>query len=233
MKVDKHIKSKRSNWKFDKSVAKNFDEHISKSIPFYKVTHDIIIKLSDFFLKENSLCYDLGCSNGTLLKKIALRQEKKKVKFIGYDLSKDMILEAKKKKIKNLQFYQKDITKISFKKADMIICVYTLQFVEPKFRQVLLNRIFKSLNWGGVFILCEKIRGNDARFQDILTSLYYDYKKKKGFKTNEIYNKEASLRSVLEPYSIKTNIDFMKRAGFGDIMPFFQYLSFKGFFSIK
>ena len=37
---------------------------------------------------------------------------------------------------------------------------------------------------------------------EIFTSLYYDYKKRKGFKTDEIYNKEISLRSVLEPYSI-------------------------------
>ena len=115
----------------------------------------------------------------------------------------------------------------------MIICVYTLQFVQPKFRQVLINKIFKSLNWGGVLVLVEKIRGNDARFQDIFTFLHHDYKKRKGFKTNEIYNKEISLRGVLEPYSIKANMDFMKRAGFEDIMPFFQYLGFKGFFAVK
>ena len=233
MKVDKNINSKRSNWRFDKSVVKSFDEHISKSVPFYKITHDIIVKLSDFFLKDNSLCYDLGCSNGTLLKEIALRQKKNNIKFIGYDISKDMIIEAKKKEIKNLNFYQKDIIKIPLKKSDMIICVYILQFVQPKFRQVLINKIFKSLNWGGVLVLVEKIRGNDARFQDILTFLHHDYKKRKGFKTDEIYNKEISLRSVLEPYSIKANMDFMKRAGFEDIMPFFQYLCFKGFFAVK
>ena len=100
MKVDKKINSKRSNWRFDKSVVKNFDEHISKSVPLYKITHDIIVKFSDFFLKDNSLCYDLGCSNGTLLKEIALRQKKNNIKFIGYDISKDMIIEAKKKKLR-------------------------------------------------------------------------------------------------------------------------------------
>ena len=128
---------------------------------------------------------------------------------------------------------QKDIIKIPLKKSDMIICVYILQFVQPKFRQALINKIFKSLNWGGVLVLVEKIRGNDARFQDILTFLHHDYKKRKGFKTDEIYNKEISLRGVLEPYSIKANMDFMKRAGFKDIMPFFQYLCFKGFFAVK
>ena len=28
MKVDKKIKSQRSNWKFDKNVAENFDIHV-------------------------------------------------------------------------------------------------------------------------------------------------------------------------------------------------------------
>ena len=49
----------------------------------------------------------------------------------------------------------------------------------------------------------------------------------------EIINKELSLRSVIEPYTICANIDFMKRAGFKDIMPVSQYLSFKGFLAIK
>ena len=37
-----------------------------------------------------------------------------------------------------------------------------------KFRQKLIDKLYNSLNWGGGLILFEKIRGNDARFQDIL-----------------------------------------------------------------
>ena len=33
----------------EKNRNENFDEHISKSVPLYKITHDIIVKLSDFF----------------------------------------------------------------------------------------------------------------------------------------------------------------------------------------
>ena len=47
---------------------------------------------------------------------------------------------------------------------------------------------------------------------EIFTSLYYVYKKRKGFKTDEIYNKEISLRSVLEPYSIKANVSFYEKS---------------------
>ena len=43
-----------------------------------------------------------------------------------------------------------------------------MQFIAPKKRQLLFDKIYNSLNWGGAFVLCEKIRGSDARFQDIL-----------------------------------------------------------------
>ena len=70
MKIDKKITSSRSNWKFDKKVVQNFDKHINSSVPFYKISHDLTVKMSDFFIKDKSICYDLGCSNGNLLKDI-------------------------------------------------------------------------------------------------------------------------------------------------------------------
>jgi tRNA (cmo5U34)-methyltransferase len=120
-----------------------------------------------------------------------------------------------------------------FRKCDMITSLYTIQFLEPKYRQELFDKIYKSLNWGGAFVMFEKIRGNDARFQDILTFLYFDFKAENGLKSSEILNKEMSLRSVMEPYTIKANMDFLRRAGFKDIMPISQYLCFKGFLAIK
>ena len=70
MKVDKKIKSTQSNWKFSKEVSKNFDDHVKKSVLFYDVSHEIILGLSDFFLKDSSCCIDLGSSTGILLQKI-------------------------------------------------------------------------------------------------------------------------------------------------------------------
>ncbi len=231
MKVDKKIKTKSSNWQFDKNVAKNFDSHVLKSVPFYKISHDLSCKFSDFFLKENSICYDIGCSNGNLLNKISKRN-KKKIKYIGIDSSSAMIGIAKKKYPK-LNFVKNNLSKVKFKKCDLVLSLYTLQFVEPRFRQQVLANIYKSLNWGGALIIFEKIRGSDARFQDILNFLYFDFKTEQGLKPNEIINKEISLRSVIEPFTIKGNMDLLKRAGFADIMPISQYLNFKGFLAIK
>ncbi len=233
MKIDKKIKSETANWKFDKNVVKNFDSHINKSVPFYKISHNITLNLTDYFLKEGSLIYDLGCSTGDLLSKVEKKHNNKKLKLIGLDNSKAMIIKAKKMKNKKINFKHIDIPSVSFKKADMFISLYTMQFINPKYRQELFKKIYKSLNWGGSLVIFEKIRGNDARFQDILTFLYFDFKRENGLKDLEILNKEISLRSVLEPYTIKANIDFMKRAGFKDIMPVCQYLNFIGFLAIK
>ena len=49
IKIDKNIKSSKSNWKFDKNVAKNFDSHVTKSVPFYNISHDLCVSLVSFF----------------------------------------------------------------------------------------------------------------------------------------------------------------------------------------
>lgn len=234
MQVDKNIKSSKSNWEFDKNVVKSFDSHVVNSVPFYKISHEMVIRLSEFFLKKKSTMYDLGSSTGKLLNEIQKKNKSKDLDLIGLDNSKEMVKIANKRnKKKNLKFKYLNLKDQRFKKCDMITALYTIQFLEPKYRQKLFDKIYKSLNWGGAFVLFEKIRGNDARFQDILTFLYFDFKAENGLKPSEILNKEMSLRSVMEPYTIKANMDFLRRAGFKDIMPISQYLCFKGFLAIK
>ena len=51
-------------------MVNNFNNHILKSVPLYSEGHNLITNLSEFFLKNNSVCYDIGCSTGELLRKI-------------------------------------------------------------------------------------------------------------------------------------------------------------------
>ena len=232
MKVDKKIKLKSKSWKFDKLTVPDFDNHVKKSVPFYDVSHDLTTQISSFFLKEKSVCYDLGSSTGVLLDKISKHNLDKKLNLIGIDESNSMVKRAKKK-FPKINFKKNRLEKSKLKKNDLTISLYTMQFVQPKYRQLIHNKIFKSLNWGGAFVLFEKIRANDARFQDLMNFLYFDFKKNNGLSKEEILNKEQSLRSVLDPYTLKANLDFLKRAGFKDVMPICQYLSFIGLLAIK
>jgi tRNA (cmo5U34)-methyltransferase len=78
----------------------------------------------------------------------------------------------------------------------------------------------------------EKIRANDARFQDIYSIIYNDFKLKNGFSPEEIINKTKSLKGVLEPFSDHGNLGLLKRSGFKDIITFFNGC-FKGYLCIK
>ena len=103
MKFDKKISLKKTKWTFKNySVVKNFDKHISKSVPHYLESQDLIVSLSNFFLKDGGTFYDLGCSTGSLIEKVRKNNKEIKVKFIGLDNSKEMISFAKKKKFKKL-----------------------------------------------------------------------------------------------------------------------------------
>lgn len=237
MKVGTNINAKNAHWSFDKKVPKTFSKHIKNSVPFYEEGHNICLQLSDFFLKENSNCYDLGCSTGTLISKLSKRINKK-INFYGIDSVKEMITQAKKenKKTKNsnkVNYTHKNFLSMGLKKSDLIISYYTIQFIAPKYRQEMINKIYKSLNWGGGFIMFEKIRASDARFQDIFSITYNDFKLKNKFSPSEIVYKTKSLKGVLEPFSDYGNLSLIKRAGFKDYIAVFQWLCFKGYLCIK
>ena len=232
--VGDNIYSKSSHWKFNSSVASVFDKHVSKSVPLYNEAHSIICKMSDFFIKDKSCIIDIGSSTGTLIKKLNTRHSHKKINFLGIEPEKAMIKKAKLKiKNKNVKFINKSIENFKLPKSDQIMSIYTIQFIPPSKRQSVFNNIYKNLNWGGAFFLFEKIRGPDARFQDILTATYNDHKLDQGYSHLEIAKKTISLKGVLEPFSSQANIDFLKRSGFKDIIIIFKYICFEGILAIK
>lgn len=235
IKVGDNISTSNSSWSFSGKTAKNFIPHVSKSVPYYEDGHELILEISDYFLKNNSKILDIGCSNGNLLHALKSRHsQKKSIKYLGIDNEKDMIKYAKKK-FKNIDFIHKDIHLFNFNKQkfDLITSYYTLQFIHPSIRQEIFNKIYQSLNWGGGFIIYEKVRAPDARFQDMQNGIYNEFKIKKGFSKEEIINKTISLKGVLEPFSKKGNEDLFKRAGFKDFMVVHKWVCFQGWLLIK
>ena len=157
------------------------------------------------------------------------------VQWIGIDLEENMIKEAKKQisGISNVELVADNIVTYPYQKSDFIISFCTMQFIPPYVRQEVFNKIYESLNWGGAFVLFEKVRAGDARFQDMMQTLYTDYKLEQDYSPEEIIAKTKSLKGILEPFSTQGNLDLLKRAGFVDIMTVFKYICFEGFLAIK
>ena len=233
--VGDNINAENASWNFGNDVSESFDRHVKRSVPLYTEGQDLILKISDYFLQQDSLVYELGTATGELLYKLSSYNNKTGIRFIGIDKEESMIEEAKKKCRNDgrVSFETAEIMQYPFEKCDMILSYYTIQFIHPKFRQEIFHRIFESLNWGGAFLLFEKVRAPDARFQDMMTGLYMDYKRDKGFSNDEILSKSRSLKGILEPFSTGANYEMLERAGFKDMMTVMKYVSFEGILAIK
>jgi tRNA (cmo5U34)-methyltransferase len=235
--VGDQITAKRSAWDFSGDTPRSFVSHISRSVPLYAEGHDLVCRLSDFFIQPGSLGLELGVSTGELIAKLAqYNGHKENVRWLGIDIEEAMIEEARRHctGLENVELLVDDITTADFVQGlDFVVCYYTIQFLPPRLRQPLFDKIFASLNWGGALVLFEKVRAPDARFQDITTALYDDFKQEQGFSETEIMAKRRSLRGVLEPYSTAANLDYLERAGFRDYLSMMKYVCFEGFLAIK
>jgi len=236
MKVGQGIETARADWSFEGDVADTFVEHVRKSVPLYDEGHELICGYSDYFVHQSSVCYEIGVSTGQLIRRLAEHHpHKPKVRWIGIDPVESMVTKARAhcEGIDNIEITVGDAVDYEFEKADLFVSYYCVQFIPPRHRQELINRIYERLNWGGALIMFEKVRGPDARFQDIAVALYNDFKAKNGFSADEILNKTSSLKGVLEPFSTEGNLGLLRRAGFVDITTVMKWICFEGFLAIK
>lgn len=233
--VGDSIDAPNASWSFGADVPKTFTEHVRRSVPLYDTGHELICQLSDCFVKDDSVCYEIGVSTGELLGKLATHNANKGARWVGIDVEEKMIEQARTNlaSLPNVSLQVADAVTYDFQRSDLIVSYYCVQFVPPKWRQNLIDKIYESLQWGGAFILFEKVRACDARFQDIASILYQEYKLQQDFTPAEIVAKSRSLKGVLEPFSTQGNLDMLKRAGFVDYMSVMKYVCFEGFLAIK
>ena len=232
---DSHIDAENASWTFE-GIAEEFESHVEKSVPLYHQGHELVCSLSDFFVPKNALITEIGCSTGVLSEKIMQRHSKRSdIRYQGIDSVASMLDKARERMSYDprVQFEQDDVVLRELDKSSMVVSYYTMQFIHPKHRQQVFDKIYQSLEWGGALVLFEKVRAPDARFQDMAVQIYNDFKMDNGFSEADIINKSRSLKGVLEPFSTQGNLDLMARAGFTDVMSIAKWVCFEGFVAIK
>lgn len=225
----------RAGWSFGGETPRHFEQHIARSVPGYEAGHKLIEQVSDFFVRRDSTAYEIGTSTGALLRRLAARHSQG-TRWIGIDVEQDMIDEARRASSQfpsNVEYVLADACAVDYEASDFFVSYYVVQFVPPRQRQFLIDLVYRSLNWGGAFVMFEKVRAPDARFQDLMSSLYVDHKLASGYSPAEILGKASSLKGVLEPFSTRGNLDLLERAGFVDVMTIYKHVCFEGFLAIK
>ena len=234
-KVDDVIDAENGNWNFAANDPLILSNHMRKSIPQYEKGHSLILEISEFFVKQNSIIYDIGCSSGDLTRQLAQKYKGKKAQAVGIDCEENFITAAQScyRGITNLKFQKENAIDYVYKAYDLGILYYTLQFIDIGKRASLLTNLYKSLNAGGGLLIFEKTRQNNPRANDILNQLYTDFKLKNGYTGNEIVAKARSLKGVLEPLSTGQNLDLLKKSGFSNSTIIHKTLCFDGILAIK
>ncbi len=230
------IPAANARWTFAGPTADSFQPHVQRSVPYYPDGQELAAQLSDFFIRDDSRVYDVGTSLGAMLGRLVDRHANRPgVRWIGIDIEPDMVVRAQERFAdrRNVTIEHNDVVLCDLEPADLVVSYYALQFVPPKYRQDVVSKIYNALHWGGAFIWFEKVRACDARFQDVFTLLYNDFKLHQGFSSDEIICKSRSLKGVLEPFSTEGNRGLLQRAGFVDVITVFKYLCFEGILAIK
>ena len=212
-----------------------FEAHIEASVPGYREGHALLAAISDFFVHDGSLAYDLGCSTGAASRALAAAAAGKRVRVIGVEREPAMADAARAACAghPSIEIVEDDVADVELEPCDLVVAYYTLQFVRPAVRQRVFDRVHAALEWGGAFVVFEKVRAPDARFQDLVSALYTDWKLERGFDEREIVSKARSLKGVLEPFSTRGNLELFARAGFVDVTSVWKHLCFEGFLAIK
>ena len=228
-------KSINKQFEFDEEVALVFDDMLNRSIPFYKQMQDLSIGFGLEYLKADDTVYDLGCSTASTLielNKLCVYN----LNLIGIDNS-DAMLDKAKKKCKafgvNITFHNMDLFDMNYVNAKLIMANYTLQFIRPLKREILVKKIFNDLKDDGVFIFSEKIISSNKTLDKQYIKKYFTFKKTQGYSDFEISQKREALENVLIPYTNEENIKMINNAGFKHCEILFKWLNFVTYIAIK
>ena len=236
MKKDEVFKEKiKKQFEFDESVASVFDDMLSRSVPFYEEMLHLTTSFGLKYLEDGDRVYDLGCSTASTLIHLA-KHSQVNLDLIGIDNSLAMLKRAKNKAHAyglDIKFKDADIFDLELKKSKLIISNYTLQFIRPLKREQLINKIYDSLEDGGVFIFSEKVITEDKILNKYFIDEYYNFKKNQGYSEFEISQKREALENVLIPYSYSENKQMIEDAGFKHFDCLFKWINFSTFIAIK
>lgn len=234
--VDTALTAVPGAWRFDDEVSRGFDAHVRKSVPFYDELQRMVVELSEYFVRDQSVVFDLGSSTGSTLAQLATAHStKENVQFLGIDVSESMIREARQRVgAPNVRFVHQNILDVEFSPpAHFVTSLFTLQFLTISERRELLGRVCEGMVEGGGLCVVEKTRAENAFFEDIWLELHWDFKRRQGLTPEQILEKANSIRGVLNPLSTAENIDLLHQTGFRRVEVFFKWYNWTGFLAVK
>ncbi|MEM7671729.1 MAG: carboxy-S-adenosyl-L-methionine synthase CmoA [Verrucomicrobiota bacterium] len=225
-------------FEFDASVVKVFEDMIQRSVPGYGLTLQLMASVTSMIKSDTPTCYDLGCSLGAGMIAIDRGLRGKGGEIVGVDISRPMIDKATEL-LKRADMHtawrlvEDDVSAISLNDHDLCVMNFTLQFITPELRVGLLEKVYESLNAGGIFVLSEKIEFNDHIVQEFQMEMHHNFKRLNGYSDLEISQKRTALENRLVTETLDAHVSRLKHVGFKGVFPWFQAFNFVSILAVK
>ena len=217
---------------FNEEVAEVFEDMIQRSVPGYKTSLNIITHYAKNFYKDDTNCYDIGCSLGA--SSFSILQGANKAKITAIDKSGAMIDECERifknnKNPSSLIFLNEDIMESDLQNASLIVVNYLIQFLDLEERDILFKKIFKALIPNGILILSEKIHYENKFENQRIINTHHLFKSANGYSDLEISGKRDSLEGVPKSECAEEHILRPRKAGFIKAEKLLSNLNFRTF----
>ena len=217
---------------FNEEVAEVFEDMIERSVPGYKTSQSIITLYAKNFYREDTNCYDIGCSLGA--SSFSILQGANRAKIIAIDKSAAMIDECERifKNYENpnsLIFLNEDIMESDLQNASVVVVNYLIQFLGLDERDILFKKIFNALIPNGILILSEKVHYENKFENQRIINTHHLFKSENGYSDLEISGKRDSLEGILKTEYEEDHIFRARKVGFTKVEKILSNLNFRTF----
>ncbi|HEY4000108.1 MAG TPA: methyltransferase domain-containing protein [Candidatus Xenobia bacterium] len=217
---------------FGPQVAEVFDDMVVRSVPQYEALQGIMATLA-LRCSAGRPIYDLGCSTGTTLSRVAQRAAPGQV-LVGFDNSEAMLARSRTKLGTGVLLENRDLETLASLPHDsigaIILCL-VLMFLAPPRREPLLRMAWRHLAAGGCLLVVEKVRHEEPQ-HSILVAAHEAFKRGNGYSEAEIERKREALENRLIPWRPGENLAMLRGIG-AEPEIFFAALNFQGYLAIK
>ena len=222
-------------WTFNQQVTDCFADMLERSVPDYRSMRSLVFEVGRRFVKPNTYIVDLGCSTGLAVQPF-VKEFGAANQFLLIDNAVSMAEACRERYVKQADYVSVECGDLwqflpLALPVSLTLAVLSLQFTPTSYRQQIFDGVYRTVQPGGAFILIEKVSGGS--FDNLLTGLFHDMKRRNGYTVEQIIAKRQSLENVLSPLKAEWNVDMLRAAGFSKVEMFWRCLNFCGWLAVK
>lgn len=204
--------------------AETFDAHIRASIPGFQQLVDYTMDRSVTYVQRGTTVVDVGCSTGRTLAAIRRVNQAARpdVDYLGIDIEPRFRPCWEKHSFMNFRCEVGDALTHPFDNVSLACCIMTLLFLRPADKLPLLKRVRSSMVGGGALLIAEKTLAETSRQESDAQAAYLDFKRRQGFRAEDILQKQSSLRGQMTKMTERELRRTLFSAGFRDVEPYWR-----------